>query len=108
MIFRDDATSDQRRAAACDRLMAMCPGPYRLLMRPYAENALQRVSDAELAALLIDVGYVEQAARRGDLGLIIGIARKYGATDAQVAAFHASTTAPRPADQFADVLPDWR
>jgi len=86
-IWRDDAPADARREGALNRLMAMCPKEYRMIVEPYVKIALSRSSDDEIAALLLDVEHVQSSAESGDFSAILPIARKYGATDDQIAAF---------------------
>lgn len=86
-VFRDDSTAADKRLAACGRLMALCPAELRPLVQPMIELALSRATDAEIAALLIDVELVQQSAEAGDLAPIVSIAKKYGATDEQVATY---------------------
>lgn len=86
-VFRDDSTPADKRVAALGRLMTMCPGELRPVVQPMVEMAISRATDAEIAALLIDVELVQQSAESGNLGPIVSIAKKYGATDEQVATY---------------------
>lgn len=86
-IFKDDSSPEDRRAAAIERLMFLCPSMYRVTMRPLVEMAMRNVSDDEVRALLVDIDLIPQLADSGDAEGITALARKYGATDAQVDAY---------------------
>jgi hypothetical protein len=83
-IFRDDSTVADKRKTATLRLLTMCPPTYRAIMQPFVEIAIERCSDAEIDALLIDARRVETLANNGDWNSVVDIARKYGATDALI------------------------
>jgi len=86
-IFRDDSTPADRREAARKRLTAMCPAPLRLTMQPLIDHAVSQASDAEISALMIDVDRVIASAESGDIGAIADIARRYGASDGDIATY---------------------
>jgi hypothetical protein len=65
----------------------MCPSGYRLIMRPLVEEVIGRATNHEIAALLIDIEQVRELAKSGNSAGIGAIARRYGATQAQVDAF---------------------
>lgn len=107
-IFRDDSTAADKRAAAAARLTELCPAPMRMLAQPYIQSAVNNASDDEIAALLIDIDQVVSLAENGNLDAISAIARKYGASDAQIATFLPGASATSESDamrQFADFLP---
>ena len=72
---------------ARQRLLAMCPAPFRVTMQPMVDMAIAHASDAELGALLIDIDQVKSLAETGDVSAIGQIAKKYGATDDMVATY---------------------
>jgi hypothetical protein len=86
-IFRDDSSPADKRKSAVTRLLAMCPASYRLIMQPFVETAIGNCSDAEIDALLLDARTVESLANSGDWNGVVGIARKYGATDQLIAQY---------------------
>lgn len=83
-IFADDAPLDARREAAYDRLMTMCPAPFRIIAQPMLKVAIQKATDEEIAALMIDVERLPELAESGDYIGITNLARRYGATDEMV------------------------
>lgn len=85
--FRDDSTPADKRANAVSRLMVMCPRAYRAIMRPYVEMAIANCADSEVESLLLDASTVESLAKTGDWNSVVGIARKYGASDALIQQF---------------------
>lgn len=80
-IFKDDSSPADKRKAATARLLSMCPASYRMIMAPFVETAVEKCSDSEIDALLIDAKTVEAMANNGDWTGVTDIARKYGATD---------------------------
>jgi hypothetical protein len=90
-IFKDDSTLADKRDAAIDMLMSMCPAPMRPLLRVHVINAIDNTSEEQLDALMLDAREIRALAEQGDTTGIATIARKYGATDQQVAQFSAFT-----------------
>lgn len=86
-VFADDATPAQKRAAALDRLMLMCPDPYRMVMRPFVADALANAPDAEISRLMGDVDRIESMIRNGQFDTVVETVKSYGATDSQIGAF---------------------
>jgi hypothetical protein len=86
-VFKDDSSPADKRNSAVTRLLSMCPASYRLIMQPFVESAVEKCSDAEISALLIDAQQVETLANSGDWNSVLGIARKYGATDGLINQF---------------------
>jgi hypothetical protein len=86
-IFPDDAPLDARREAAYERLLAMCPEPFRLVAKPMARVAIERASEAEIDALLIDIDRIPELAEAGDMNGIVSLAKRYGATDEMTAMY---------------------
>lgn len=80
-IFADDAPLDARREAAYERLLAMCPEPFKLVAKPMVRLAIEKSSEAEIDALLIDIDSVPKMAEAGDMDGILALAKRYGATD---------------------------
>jgi hypothetical protein len=83
-IFADDAPLDARREAAYQRLLSICPAPLRMLAQPMVRVAIERSSEAEIAALMVDIDTIPEMAQSGDYTGIVGLARRYGATDEMV------------------------
>jgi hypothetical protein len=83
-IWEDDAPLDARREAAYERLMTMCPEPLRLIVQPMVKVAMEKASDAEISALLVDIDALPELAEQGDTSGIIDLARRYGASDEMV------------------------
>lgn len=86
-IFADDAPLDARREAAYTRLMGMCPEPFRVMVRPMVRLAMERASDDEIAALLIDIDTLPGLAEAQDVDGITTLARRYGASDEMIATY---------------------
>lgn len=86
-IFTDDAPLDARREAAMQRLMFMCPIELRLIVKPMVRVAIERASEEDIAALMIDVDRLPELAQSGDYQGITELARRYGATDDMVAMY---------------------
>lgn len=86
-IFPDDAPLDARRESARERLMGMCPEPMRLLVSPMVSLAVERASDEEIAALMVDIDTLPTLAESGDMQGIVNLARRYGATDEMVSMY---------------------
>jgi hypothetical protein len=84
VIFPDDAPLDARQEAAYARLMAMCPDPLRLIVQPMVKVAVEKATEAELRSLMIDVEALPELAQSGNIDAIIGLARRYGASDEMV------------------------
>lgn len=82
--FADDAPLDARQEAAYQRLMTMCPEPLRLIVQPMVKVAIEKATEDELRSLMIDVEALPELAESGDYGAIIGLARRYGASDEMV------------------------
>lgn len=80
-IFRDDSSGADKRAAVIERLMEMCPAPYRPMMRPVASIAIQNASDSDVEGLLIDIDRVRALANAGDMQGVALIAKRYGASE---------------------------
>jgi hypothetical protein len=86
-IFPDDAPMDARREAAYARLMTMCPEPFRLIAKPMVKVAIEKASDDEISALLIDMERIPELAEQGDMDAIVSIAKRYGATEEMAAQY---------------------
>jgi hypothetical protein len=86
-IWQDDAPADARRETALNRLMELCPSAYRMAFRPMVEMAIAQAPDEHIIALSADVERVRTLAESGDFEGVSAIARKYGATDAQINAY---------------------
>jgi hypothetical protein len=83
-IWQDDAPFDARREAAYQRLMTMCPEPLRLIVQPMVKLAMEKASEEEISSLLIDIDSLPELAESGNYDGIIGLARRYGASDEMV------------------------
>lgn len=102
MIFPDDAPLDARQEAAYERLMQMCPEPLRIIVQPMVKVAIEKATEDELRSLMIDVEALPELAESGDYTAIIGLARRYGASDEMVGMylplFEQATSGARPND----------
>jgi len=83
-VWSDDAPSDARRESAINRMMELCPKAYRVAFRPMVAMAIGQASDEQISSLADDIDRVRALADAGDIGGVANIARKYGATDAQI------------------------
>lgn len=83
-IWADDAPLDARREAAYERLMTMCPEPLRLIVQPMVKVAMEKATDEEISALLVDIDALPELAASGNTTGIIDLARRYGASDEMV------------------------
>lgn len=86
-IFNDDSSSEDKRAAAVEKLMDMCPKPYRVPMRPLIESAIAGASDEMVASLAADIDRVKDSAAHNDFDAICDVAKRYGATDDMIGTY---------------------
>jgi hypothetical protein len=86
-IWTDDSSPEDRREAALNRLMELCPQAYRMAFKPMVAMAIANAPDEHIVALSADIDRVRALAEAGDVDGVAAIARKYGATDAQVNAY---------------------
>jgi len=87
MVFKDDSTPEQLRAAAIERLTELCPAQMRPLFSPIIQQQIGGMADNQVAELMGDVDKVLAMAQTGDTDGVMGIAKHWGATDAQIEYF---------------------
>jgi|SRR5215471_1391144 len=83
-IFTDDSSPADKREAALNLMMDMCPSAYRVAFKPMVSLAISNATDEQVATLASDIRRVRALANDGDVAGIADIARRYGATDAMI------------------------
>lgn len=78
-------TQTDKRQVIIDRLSMLMPEAMQPLAKLFAERAVNQIPDDKLDELLNDVDNVPELIANSDTNTLFNIARKYGATEEQVA-----------------------
>lgn len=84
-IFRDDSSIEDQRDAAIDRLMMLCPQPFRVMFRTKIIAAIDNTPPEELRRLMAQIDELQTIAATGDVEALTAkardTARSFGASE---------------------------